>query len=146
MKSFGFKKIMIFVVLSFTVAVAYQLPYLRYTFYDQMKEALCLTDTQLGLIATVVSLTSNICYPIGGYFASKFSCRNLILVTIAGLGVSTVVFAVTTNFAVMIVVNVMYGFFSIATLWSAYLVGIRSLGDEHICRVNFSEPVRLSEV
>ena len=32
MKNFGFRKLMIFIILSATVALAYQLPYLRFTF------------------------------------------------------------------------------------------------------------------
>lgn len=130
MKSMGFKKIMIFIILSATVAIAYQIPYLRYTFYDQMAAALNLNDTQMGMMATAVNLTSTCCYPIGGIFAEKFSCRNLIMVTLAGLAACTVVYSLTTNFVVLMIVHVLYGFFSIATLWSAYLAGIRSLGDE----------------
>ena len=130
MKNMGFKKLMVFIILSATVAIAYQIPYLRYTFYDQMAAALNLNDTQMGMLATAVNLTSTLCYPIGGIFAEKFSCRNLIMVTLAGLAGCTVVYSLTTNFVVLMVVHVLYGFFSIATLWSAYLAGIRSLGDE----------------
>lgn len=128
----GFKKIMIFIILSATVAIAYQIPYLRYTFYDQMAAALQLNDTQMGLLATAVSLTSTCCYPIGGIFAEKFSCRNLIMISLAGLIGCTVVYSFTTNFVLIMIIHILYGFFSIATLWSAYLVGLRSLGDESV--------------
>lgn len=130
MKKMGFKKLMIFIILSATVALAYQIPYLRYTFYDQMTAALHLNDTQMGLMATAVSLTSTLCYPIGGIFAEKFSCRNLIIISLAGLAACTVVYSMTTNFVLLMIVHILFGFFGIATLWSAYLAGIRSLGDE----------------
>ena len=84
----------------------------------------------MGLMATAVSLTSTLCYPIGGIFAEKFSCRNLIIISLAGLAACTVVYSMTTNFVVLMIVHILYGFFGIATLWSAYLTGIRSLGDE----------------
>ena len=48
MGKFGFRKLMIFIILSATVAIAYQIPYLRYTFYDQMMEVLKLNNTQMG--------------------------------------------------------------------------------------------------
>ena len=51
MKDFGFRKWMIFIILSASVAIAYQLPYLRYTFYDQMMAALQLNDVQMGVLA-----------------------------------------------------------------------------------------------
>ena len=36
----------------------------------------------------------------------------------------------TTDFTVLLIIHLLYGFFGIATLWSAYLKGIRNLGNE----------------
>lgn len=144
MKDFGFKKLMIFIILSATVAIAYQLPYLRYTFYDQMMAALQLNDVQMGVLATATSIASTLSYPIGGILASKFSMRKLINITLAAFVILTVIFAFTTNYILLIGVHILYGFFGIATLWSAYLVGIRNLGDESVQSklFGFSEATR----
>lgn len=144
MKDFGFKKLMIFIILSATVAIAYQLPYLRYTFYDQMMAALQLNDVQMGVLASAVSIASTLSYPIGGILANRFSMRSLMNLTLAAFVVLTVAFAFTTNYAFLIGIHVLYGFFGIATLWSAYLVGIRSLGDESVQSklFGFSEATR----
>ena len=144
MKDFGFRKWMIFIILSAAVAIAYQLPYLRYTFYDQMMAALQLNDVQMGVLASAVSIASTISYPIGGFLANRFSMRSLINLTLAAFVVLTVAFAFTTNYIFLIGIHVLYGFFGIATLWSAYLVGIRSLGDEsvHSKLFGFSEATR----
>ncbi|MBQ2763711.1 MAG: MFS transporter [Firmicutes bacterium] len=128
MKNFGFRKLMIFIILSATVAIAYQLPYLRYTFYDQMIDVLSLNNTQLAFIGTAVSIMSVICYPIGGILANRYSTRNLIIITLAAFVGLTVWFAFTTNYIMLVVIHFLYGFFGIATLWSAYLNGIRNLG------------------
>lgn len=130
MKNFGFRKWMIFIILSAAVAIAYQLPFLRYTFYDQMMAALQLNDVQMGVLASAVSITQTLCYPIGGIFAGKFSMRSLINITFAAFVVLTLAFAFTTNYIFLIGIHILYGFFGIATLWSAYLVGVRNLGDE----------------
>ncbi|NTU90138.1 MAG: MFS transporter [Actinobacteria bacterium] len=130
MKKFKLRDLMVFIVLSATVAIAYQLPYLRYTFYDQMMAALQLNNTQMGVMATAISLTSTICYPIGGVLANKFSLRNLIIITLAAFAVLTVWYAFSTNYIALLIIHVLYGFFGIATLWSAYLTGIRNLADE----------------
>lgn len=45
MKKFKFRDLMVFIVLSAAVAIAYQVPYIRYTFYDQMTVALGITNT-----------------------------------------------------------------------------------------------------
>ncbi|MGN0962617.1 MAG: MFS transporter [Clostridia bacterium] len=135
---------MIFIILSAAVAIAYQLPYLRYTFYDQMMAALQLNDVQMGVLASAVSIASTISYPIGGFLANRFSMRSLINLTLAAFVVLTVAFAFTTNYIFLIGIHVLYGFFGIATLWSAYLVGIRSLGDESVQSklFGFSEATR----
>lgn len=130
MKRFTFRTFMIFLVLSATVALAYQIPYLRYTFYDQFAAAYQLTNVQVGFTASAVSFTSTLCYPIGGILADRFSLRTLILITLAAFTLVTVAFAMTTNFILIMIIHVLFGFFGIATLWSAYLNGIRNLADE----------------
>lgn len=130
MKNFGFRKLMIFIILSATVALAYQLPYLRFTFYDQMMSALQLNNTQMGALATAIGFASTVSCPIGGFIANRFSMKTLIYSTLAAYIGLTIWFAFTTNYIMFIIIHILYGFFSIATLWSAYLTGIRNLGDE----------------
>lgn len=130
MRKLGFRNFMVFFILSSSVAIAYQIPYLRYTFYNQMMEALQLNNTQMGMLATAVNLLSTISYPIGGILADRFSIRKLICTTLAAFTILTVIFACTTNYIVLLIIHALYGFFSIATLWSAYLNGIRQLGTD----------------
>lgn len=130
MNKFGFRNLMVFIILSATVAIAYQIPYLRYTFYDQMRAALHLNNTQMGMLATAVNLVSVLSYPLGGFLAARFSTRTLISITLAALVGLTVWFAFTTNYIMLLIIHVLYGFFTIATLWSAYLNGIRNLANK----------------
>jgi predicted MFS family arabinose efflux permease len=62
--------------------------------------------------------------------ANRFSLRKLINITLAAFVVLTIAFALTTNYVLLLGIHVLYGFFGIATLWSAYLNGIRNLGNE----------------
>ena len=130
MKKFNFQTFVVFFILSATVALAYQIPYLRYTFYDQFAAAYQFSNTQIGLLASALNLTNTLCYPIGGFIADRFSTKTLICITLAAFAALTAVFALTTNFIVLMIVHVLYGFFGIATLWSAYLNGIRNLADK----------------
>ncbi len=130
MKTSKLQNFMVFFILSATVALAYQIPYLRYTFYDQFATAYNLTNTQMGFIASALAFTNTICYPIGGIFADKFSTKFLMCLTLAAFVALSVVFALVTSYMLLIVIHVLFGFFGIATLWSAYLNGIRNLGDE----------------
>ena len=74
---------MVFLILSATVALAYQLPFLRFTFYDQFAAAYQLSNTQIGILASALNLTYTLCYPIGGWMADRFSMRTLISITLA---------------------------------------------------------------
>ena len=132
MKNFGFRKLMIFIILSATVGLAFQMPYLRTTYYDQMMTALQINDTQMGILASAIALACTVCYPISGLLANRFSMRSMIMTTLAAYIVLCVTFAFTTNFIVLVVIQLLFGFFSTATLWSAYLNGVRGLGDESI--------------
>ncbi len=130
MKSLKRDQLIVFMILSATVALAYQLPYMKYTFYDQMMEALRLNDTQMGFLTTCLTFVNTLCYPIGGFFADRFPMKKLICITLAAFTILTALFAFTTNYGILIGIHILYGFFGIATLWSAYLAGLRSLGDE----------------
>lgn len=130
MKKFNFRTSMVFLILSATVALAYQIPFLRFTFYDQFAAAYQFSNTQIGILASVLNIVYTLCYPIGGFIADKFSMKSLISITLAAHAILTFFFALTTNFAVLVVIHILYGFFGIATLWSAYLKGIRGLADK----------------
>ena len=124
------KNIIVFVVLAASVALAYQLPYMRYTFYDQMLVAYNLTNTDIGLIASTVNLINTICYPIGGALANRFSTKTLISITFGAFTVLSVWYAFATDFIMLMIIHALFAFFGIATLWSAYLAAVRNLGDE----------------
>ncbi len=124
------KKVIVFIVLAAAVALAYQLPYLRYNFYQQMMDGLALTDLQIGLIGSAVSLTSTLCYPIGGVLADKVNCKTLIVITFASFTLLSVWFAFAQGFIQLMIIHILFAFFGIATLWSAYLTAVRGLADE----------------
>lgn len=131
-KGLSFRDVMVFIILSATVALGYQIPYLKYTFYDQIMVALQLTNTQMSLLTTTIGTTCMICYPIGGFIANRFSARNCMIATLAGVIGVTIWFAFTTNFIMLLIIHVLYGFFTTATLWSAYLSGIRNIGSADV--------------
>lgn len=120
----------IFILVSFVCAFAYYMPSLRYTFYDQMKSAFMLTDTQMGLVASAKALANTVCYPISGYFASKFSTKKLFIVSLIGFLVLTAWYWLAHTYVEVMIIFAMHSFFAIATFWSAYLNAVRALGTE----------------
>lgn len=124
------KNIIVFIVLAAAVALAYQLPYLRYNFYQQMMDGLLLNDAQIGLIGSAVNLVNTLCYPIGGILADKLKTKTLIVITLASFTILSVWYAFATGFVMLFIIHVLFAFFGIATLWSAYLTAVRGLADE----------------
>ncbi len=111
MRTLKKEKLVVFIILSATVALAYQLPYMKYTFYDQMMEALQLNDTQMGFLTTCLTFANTLCYPIGGFFADRFPMKKLICITLAAFAVLTALFGFTTNYYILIGIHISYGFF-----------------------------------
>ena len=124
------KNIVVFIVLAAAVALAYQLPYLRYNFYQQMMDGLMLNDVQIGLIGSAVNIVNTLCYPIGGMLADKIKTKTLIVTTFAAFTLLSVWYAFAQGFVQLMIIHVLFAFFGIATLWSAYLNAVRGLADE----------------
>lgn len=121
---------MVFIILAATVALAFQLPCLRYNYYQQMMDGLALTDLQIGWIGSLVSVVNTICYPIAGVIAAKFRTKPLIVLTLGAFTLLSVWYAFAQGFVQLAIIHGLFAFFGIATLWSAYLSAVRGLADE----------------
>ena len=67
----------ILILLSAAVGLIYQLPYLRYSYYDAMLEAFGYSNAQLGNLMSAYGIGSVICYIIGGAVAN-WTCGLLV--------------------------------------------------------------------
>lgn len=130
MNKLGFRNLMVFIILSASVAIAYQVPNLRYTFYDQMMTVLHLNNTQMGVLTIAVTVVNTICYIPSGFLAARFSCRSLVSVSLAAFAVLAIWYSFTTSYITLLIIHAIYGLFGTGVLWSAYLSGIRNLGNK----------------
>ena len=78
-KSNKMKKWIGFIILTLAAGLIYRVPYLKTVFYDNMVSDFGLTNTQIGLLMTVYSLTKTILYIPGGILADKFDNRKMLL-------------------------------------------------------------------
>ena len=81
---------LVLLILSLIAGLMYLTPLLRFSFYDQMMDALNLTDLQIGTLGTVYAIFCVICYPISGILADKFSTKKLLIIFTFAMGVITV--------------------------------------------------------
>ncbi|MBQ4091965.1 MAG: MFS transporter [Firmicutes bacterium] len=124
------KTIKIFFLLSAVAGMAYFAPLLKFTFYDQMMEALSLDDMQINVLSSIYAFVNIFMYPVSGVLGEMFSARKLIAVTMFGMGLLTIWYAFTTDFHTLIVIHSFYSFFVAGTFWCPFVKAIRSLGDE----------------
>jgi predicted MFS family arabinose efflux permease len=73
-------------------SAVYELPYIRYYYYDVMKEALGVSHTQMGTLMSAYGIVAMICYFPGGWLADRISCRKLLAFSLAGTGLGGAVF------------------------------------------------------
>lgn len=121
------KRTLVLIILGTIGGLVYLIPLIRYTFYDQMMEALHLTDAQIGDIGAVYGIGNVVCYLISGYLADRYDPRNLFLVCTGGMALTTFWYATLPSFGAVLVIHVLYSLFSVGLWWSPYLKAVRLL-------------------
>lgn len=121
---------LILVILSLIAGLVYLAPFFRFSFYDQMKEALELTDIQIGSIGFIYGLFNVLGYIPTGIIAEKFNTKKMLIFSCLGMGLVTVWYSFYPGYAMYLVIHALYGVFSVWTFWSPYLKAVRKLGSE----------------
>ncbi|MDC9435753.1 MFS transporter, partial [Clostridioides difficile] len=103
-KSTGFSKLIFqLTVIAICWEVVYIIPFIQYTLYDPILEALQCTNTQLGLLLTIYGLGNIFGAPVGGWLADRFDYRKIILGSVFLNGVVSIAFAYNMNYKFAIV-------------------------------------------
>ncbi|MBC3887958.1 MFS transporter [Acetobacterium paludosum] len=123
------KKYVALFAIVLAASTIYELPYLSYTYYDLMLQALNITNTQMGLLMSVFGFVSMIGYFPGGYLADKISARRLIAFSLIGVGALGFFLSTFPAFPFVVIIYVLYGILSSVTFWAAMLKATRQLGD-----------------
>lgn len=126
----GRKRIIVLCILSAIAGLVYLTPFLRFSFYDQMQEALQLTDIQIGSVGFIYGFFNVVCYVPTGFLAEKFNTKKLLLISTLGMCVMTIWYSFYPGFTAIMIIHAMYGVFSVGTFWSPYLKAIRGLASE----------------
>lgn len=140
----GKKRVVVLVILSMIAGLVYLTPFLRFSFYDQMKEALGLTDLQIGSIGFTYGLLNVIGYVPSGFLAEKFNTKMMLVISCIGMAAVTFWYSTYPGYTAIIIIHALYGVFSVWTFWSPYLKAIRSLApdDKQSTIYGLSEGIR----
>ena len=67
------------VMIALAWEVVYMIPFIQYTLYDPMLNALQCSNTQLGFLLSIYGLGNVFGAPIGGWLADKFDYKKITL-------------------------------------------------------------------
>ena len=124
------KRNIVLVVISMIAGLVYLTPFLRFSFYDQMAQALQLTDLQFGTIGLTYGLFNVLGYLPSGFLAEKFSTKKLLIISTLGMCLVTLWYSTYPGYQSLVVIHALYGVFSVWTFWSPYLKAVRNLGPD----------------
>ena len=114
-------------ILVVSAAAFYQIPYLRWTFYDGMMELSGLNNTQFGLTMSVYGTVSMILYLPGGIIADKISSRILVPVSLIVTGAAGLILMTGPGFGVQMVSYILLAAAGTLTFWAALNKAVRNL-------------------
>jgi len=124
------KRNIVLVVLSMIAGLVYLTPFLRFSFYHQMREALGLSHLEIGTIGLTYGLFNVLGYLPSGMLAEKFNTKKLLVLSTLGMCLTTLWYSTYPGYQSLVVIHAFYGIFSVGTFWSPYLKAIRNLGSD----------------
>ncbi len=112
-------------LLSLSGGAIYLLPLARSTYYDPLMQGLGVTNTELGMITSFWGLLTLLSYFPGGWLADRFSARKMLVVTFAANCLLGFWYATLPSFPVLISIHLLFGIFTTATFWGAFIKATR---------------------
>jgi sugar phosphate permease len=111
--------------------VIYTLPYLRQTFHHGLREALGLTNAQLGNLNSLFGVMAMLAYFPGGWLADRVSARVLLTGSLFVTGLAGLWYAQFPSYEVMLGLHAFMGVSTILTFWAALIKATRAWGGRH---------------
>lgn len=119
----------LFVVAS-SAAIIYQLPYLRYSYYNSMLEAFRVTNEQLGTMMSMYGLFMILFYFPGGWISDRFSNRNIMCLGLILTGAAGLLFATFPSYPIALMISIFWSATTAMLFWTCMVGVTRSLGTE----------------
>lgn len=131
MKIKNFRRFMLLFALGIAYGFMYVMPYMSSSFYDQMIEAMGVTNEQLGMLRTYYAIACTISYLPGGWIGDKFNPRPVLLASIFGQVALSFLFMFTyTNYTMAVIIWLGMGITGGFAFWPAVMKGIRMTGTD----------------
>ena len=103
------KNFLAILIVAFSGAIIYGLPYFRFDYYDVYLETYHLTNVQMGVFGSVLGVFGMISYLFGGIVADRFSTRTILTVSLLGTGIGGLVHLLPLNFPALVCLYAFWG-------------------------------------
>ncbi len=125
-------KLATLVLLAASHGAIFRVAYLNSTFYPALREALNVTNEQLGSLTSMYGIVAIIFYGLGGLIADKFKAKYCISIGLIGSGLATFWYSTMPSYETLRYIFMLLSFFNILAFWSAYIKAVRNCGDETV--------------
>ena len=131
MKNKRTKYFLAVISLGLVYGTMFNLPYMKYIFYDAMIEAMGCTNAQLGLLVSVYTIISCIGLLPGGWIADRYQTKGIIVVSAYLQGAVSIFFAFTMHSYVCAMITwIISGFAGVTAFFAAILKAVSMVGGE----------------
>ncbi|MDO4260961.1 MAG: MFS transporter [Eubacteriales bacterium] len=120
------KRYIAITALGLVYGTMFNLPYIKYVFYDAMIEGMGVTNTQLGLLLTVYTIISTIGLIPGGWIADRFKTKKIIVGSAFLNGFICFFFMFTMkSYACAMITWIVSAVAGVTAFWAAILKAVR---------------------
>lgn len=110
-----------------SAGVIYPIAYLKNNYQETLLSVYNLSIQDLNTIFMALGIISVITYFLSGLLCDKFSCKKLLIISLAGTAAGGFWFATVPGFGGVVAIYMLWGIFSILTFWSAHMKLIKLL-------------------
>jgi predicted MFS family arabinose efflux permease len=124
------KRWFLLIMLSLAGSTIYTFPFLRYSYYEPLQNALNVTHTQMGILQSLNGILSTLGYIPGGWLADRYSPRVMLTGALIGTGLSGFYFATFPSYIGAMFLYGFWGFSTLVIFWAPLMKATRGLGNK----------------
>lgn len=125
-------KVVTLILMILAMNTIYMLPYLMYTYYTPLQEAMGLIgrDADYGRLLNVYGIANVILYLPGGWVADKFDCKKLLVFSMVSTGVLGLWEATFPSYTILLLIHILFAVTTVLTFWSSSVKCVNMLAED----------------
>ena len=115
------QKFIVLLLMIISLCTIYILPYLRYSFFTPLQEAMGLTNNSaaFGSLISVYGIINVICYLPGGFLADKYDPKKLLVFSMVSSGILGLWMGTWPSYNALMIIHILWSITTVLTFWSS---------------------------